>query len=548
MAHSSSIPKTRKSNEGRFKFSSFVAFALALVLSPAAKAQSIEKMSLEEKVGQTMIWTYGGTTFSSTLKQTLKRYKIGSLIAFSRNIRSATQVARFNSAAQAYARKELKVPLFLMIDQEGGSVTRVKIGTPQPSALALSRAEPEFIENYAKTSAELLAALGFNVNLAPVLDLTDPSTSSFIANRSFGNDPDRVAHLALAYARGLDKGGVLPTAKHFPGHGGVVADSHVGAVKKLATLEELESRDWVPFIEFFDASFPRAVMMAHMSLPNVDPSGVPATYSPMIIQDHLRERLGFQGLVLTDDLEMSGGAISDDIGERTIRAFLAGNDLLLLAGSPKNQKRAFEAMVEAVKSGRISMERLDETVKRVLAAKASIKPFGFAPKRALESKERLKTLAREVMRKNFREGVKGKTARWPKLDEDAEVLVLSADRGFFSHFRSRHQGKARLMELSPKNLSQAATMIAKHPFAIFYASGTQTARWLNGLSPNLREKIVVVNCNEPGKLEAPDSFLTVVDLNSHSPESGGWLAEVMATPIEERRPAEEPREPAAIEP
>src|SRR5690606_34249198 len=124
--------------------------------------------------------------------------------------------------------------------------------------------------------------------------------------------------------------------------------------------EDLEARDLIPFAQFAQTPFPKAVMMAHIALPNIDPSGIPATYSSIVIGELLRSRIGYKGLVFTDDLEMGGASISNDIGERAVKAFLAGNDMLMLAGSPKNQKRAFEAVLGAVKSGRISKERLDE--------------------------------------------------------------------------------------------------------------------------------------------------------------------------------------------
>ena len=499
-------------------------------------------MTIEEKVGQTMIWTFAGTSFSAQTQEMLRRYQLGALIAFSRNIKSNSGIAKFNLEAQKFASRKLKAPLMLMIDQEGGTVTRVRVGTPLPSALALGRMQnAQFVENYAQTNAELLTALGFNVNLAPVMDMSNPSSNSFISNRVFGADPEDVTELSLAYAKGLSLGGMIPTAKHFPGHGGMVNDSHVKTAKKLATLEELEKKDLMPFMRYAGQSYPRALMMAHMTLPNIDASGVPATYSSKIIQEILREKYEYKGLVITDDLEMGGASVSPDLGERAVRAFLAGNDMLMLAGHPRNQRKAFEAMVAAVKTGRIPMDRLNESVARILEVKAQLKKplLQVEEKKSIDIKTKLEALSREIMRKNFKEAVKSKSSQWPAIDSDTQVMVLSSDRRFYASFKRQFKGKTDFRSLSPETLDRAANEIAdkRSAMAVFYASGSKTAKWLDQLSPELRAKIIVVNCNNPGKIEDQSGFLDVLSINSHSPEAGGWLADELNLPSDIRTPA-----------
>lgn len=566
MPHRISIQKMLIAIEECFKFSSFVACIFCLAFGLPTNAQTVErrleKMSPEEKVGQLMIWTFAGTEFTQANRDILSRYKLGAYIAFSRNIKSIAQIARFNSAAQNFAIKKLKAPLFLMIDQEGGSVTRVKVGTPIPSALALSHVpDAKIIEEFAKTNGELLSTIGFNMNLAPVMDLSNPTVDTFIANRSFGDDPTEVSESAMAYARGISAAGMIPTAKHFPGHGGVVADSHTGIPKKLETLEELEARDWVPFTHYAAAEFPKAIMMAHMSLPGVDPSGVPATYSPIIIKDQLRGKLGFTGLIITDDLEMGGASISTDMGERAVRAFLAGNDMLMLAGLLKNQKKAYDSVLAAVRSGRISKERLDESVKRILELKdrPRFAKVMFEEKKSREIKTKVESLSKQIMQKNFKDSLDSKSSQWPQIRGDNEVLVMSADPRFYNHFSENLNGKATFLKLSPSTMDQARSELTKSQYSlvVYYASGSKTAKWLTGLTPEIRTKILVVNCNHPGKIEAQDTFLTVMNLNSHSPEAGGWLARALSAPPDMRLPAsrgtqtsvDKPNEePAPLEP
>jgi beta-N-acetylhexosaminidase len=501
-------------------------------------------MSIEQKVGQLMIWTFSGSEFGPQIEDTLVKYQLGALIAFSRNIPSSVQIAQFNAQAQAFAHKHLKAPLMLMVDQEGGTVTRVRVNTPIPSALALGRMQnPAFAEDYAKMNAELLATLGFNVNLSPVLDVSDPNIDTFMANRVFGDDPHLVMETGLATAKGISESGVLPVGKHFPGHGGHVKDSHKGTPTKTATLEELEERDLIPFRNFIAADFPRAIMMAHLSLPKIDATGVPATYSRKVIQDILRGKYGYDGLVITDDLEMSGASISPNLGERAVRAFLAGNDMLMLAGHPRNQKIAFEAMVKAVKTGRIPLSRLDESVARILDVKDKIKPmnFKFERKKILDVKTKIEAMSREVMEHNFKQSTDGQTTRLPQINPNTKVTVFSSDPRFLRMFKQKFAGHGRLMRLTSKNLGKVSEEIQNTgtQFAIFYASGTVTARWVQKLNEQLKVKTLVVNCNNPGKISRQTDFISVLNINSPSPESGGWLAEILNKPPKLRAPAME---------
>ena len=514
-------------------------------------------MTIEQKVGQVFIWTYAGTALNPRTLAWLEKYQPGALIVFSRNIQSPMQIAKFNFEMQRQALVKRRVPYFLMIDQEGGTVTRLKTAVPLPSALALGKMEDKkFIQNFGKATAEVLHSLGFNVNLAPVLDITNPDRDSFIGNRAFGEDPDTVAEIVSAYAQGINEGGLIPTAKHFPGHGGVMQDSHQTMPKKLSTYAELADRDLVPFADYAQEDYPRAVMMAHLSLPNIDPTGVPATYSHILIQDYLRAKLEYTGLVITDDLEMSGASIEKDVGERAIKAFLAGNDMLMLAGSPAHQKRAFTAVLDAVRSGRISAGRLKESVSRILNYKNEMKvaAFAFDDKKTREAVVRLETLSREVLKKNFQLALESKNSAEGKetstLNPGSEVLVLSADKRFFESFRGAYQGPAKFFALTPQTLPRIASELAKPQFevAIFYATGMQTARWLSRLSPELKSKMIIINANHPGEIEAQPSFLGVYNINSLNPESGASLADRLGSneparnPADGRTPATEPSE------
>lgn len=511
-------------------FSHFSSYAQ----TPQTAQDLANKMNTEQKVGQVMIWSFLGTEYTSQLDETLTRYQPGALILFRRNITGNAQVAKLNGDLQRAAQKKLKSPLFLMIDQEGGVVTRVRVGTPIPSALALGKvSDATLIENFARTKGDMLSALGFNVNLAPVMDISNPDKDSFIGNRTFGDDPTTVTDFSMAYSKGLNAAGIVPTGKHFPGHGGTITDSHQAVPRKESTADELEGRDFIPFKKFSESSYPRFVMMAHLSLPNVDPQGVPATYSPVIIKEHLRDKLGFNGVIVTDDLEMLGAAISPNVGERAVRAFLAGNDMLMLAGSPRNQRLAFRAMLQAVNDGRISRDRLNESVVRILEAKSQLKlsPAKIDERKALLAARKLEVLSRDVMQKNFKTAMEGRR-EWPEMKPDTRAVVFSSTRGFFMNFEKFFKGKSKLYPLTPNTIDGVADELAneKVQLAVFYASGSKTARWLSNLTPALKAKLIVVNCNHSGEVEDQESFLSVLNLNSHSPESGMWLAQELNKP------------------
>ncbi|NJL23838.1 MAG: glycoside hydrolase family 3 protein [Calothrix sp. SM1_5_4] len=248
-----------------------------------------------------------------------------------------------------------------------------------------------------------------------------------------------MSEMTLAYSKGLNAGGVLPTAKHFPGHGGTSQDSHQTTPRKMSSLEELQKRDFVPFEKFTEVIFPRAIMMAHLSLPKIDASGVPATYSSTIIKNQLRDVIGYDGLVITDDLEMSGAAIKGDIGERAIKAFLAGNDMLMLAGSPRNQRKAFLDMVKAVHSGRIPLSRLNESVTRILEAKSqySLEPVKLDEKKVLTAFKKINTLSLEVLKRNFKVASAVAHRGWPEVTGSTRVTVFSASGLFHQNSRRR---------------------------------------------------------------------------------------------------------------
>jgi len=507
---------------------------------PTTKVEPAEailgKLSLKQKVGQLLILGYSGTSYQMSLQRVLPTFEPGALIAFGRNIKSMRQISELNRQAQLHALKLNGLPLFIMVDQEGGSVARVKTRPPMPSALAMGMTgDDELATRMGHLMGHLLATLGFNFNLAPVLDIGDPNRPNFIGNRAFGGEPQMVSRMATSFSAGLAEAKIVPTAKHFPGHGGLVQDSHKTTPRKLLSLEELEATDLVPFKRFSELPFPSSIMVAHVAYPNIDDSGLPAAFSPVIITDILREKLGYQGLVITDDIEMLGAGGAGGVGERAVKAVEAGCDMVMVAWSPHRQRDAFRALVQAVEDGRITEERLNSSVLRIIRAKLKFDKPGpqlAAPEFKVKLNSHLSAL-REVTRKVHRLNFIRSSNELIQLNNDVSetqsFLVFTSDPAFFKSFKDGTKNPAKFMRLTPRSIKDVEGLLAGSPDAlgIYYASGTATARKLNSIPRNLAARMYIVNATYPGAIENPDRFRAVIQLNSLEPTSGQWLAEAL---------------------
>ncbi|WP_100012703.1 glycoside hydrolase family 3 protein [Lentibacillus sediminis] len=344
-------------------------------------------MTLEEKIGQLFIvHVYGKTPTDpnyeqinmnnnrggKNFKEVIENYHIGGVIYFNwtDNIGIPVDTAQVNALSNGLQEiamdQRSEIPLFISTDQEGGIVQRVTSpGTVFPGNMALGATRSEA---YAAESAgilgEELKSLGINMNFAPVADVNINPANPVIGVRSFGEDPGLVSRLAVAQVNAYQEENIIPSAKHFPGHGDTNVDSHYGLPIIDHDLETLHEVDLAPFKAAIDAGVD-SIMTAHIVVPALDDSGLPATLSEPILTDLLRGEMGFEGLIVTDSLGMSGANVVPE-DRVAIEAFKAGNDILL---NPPNVELAYNSMMEAVESGEISEERVDESVYRILEAK-----------------------------------------------------------------------------------------------------------------------------------------------------------------------------------
>lgn len=331
----------------------------------------IENMTLKEKVGQLFQIGFSGTEVTENLKDMIENYHVGGIIYFSRNIKSPEQTARLSNEIQELAvESKPGLPLIISADQEGGTVTRLNGGTHFPGNMVLGAAgDSSLAEKAGKAVALELKNVGINMNLAPVLDVNNNPDNPVIGVRSFGEDPELVARLGSSYSRGLQGEGVISCGKHFPGHGDTDADSHLNLPVIDHNRDRLDEIELLPFCKAIDEGID-SIMTAHISFPTIEPeANLPATLSRNVLTGLLREELGYEGLIITDCMEMN--AIADTYGtvEGAVRTVLAGSDTVLISHSYEKQKKAIEMMLLAVKSGRISEKRIDGSVKRILQLK-----------------------------------------------------------------------------------------------------------------------------------------------------------------------------------
>ncbi len=341
----------------------------------ATPEEHLQRMTLEQKVGQLMVGFFEGPVLHDALKTQLAKLHPGGVILYSisGNTENPHQIAKLNRALQAEAMKNGDLPLFISIDQEGGRVTRLTQGvTVFPGNMALGASGSERLAAATATvMARELRLLGINMNFAPVMDVNSNPANPIIGIRSFSSDPVLAARLGKAMLAPYRREKVICVAKHFPGHGDTSLDSHLSLPLAAQTREELEKSALPPFYAMIEGGVP-AVMTAHIVVPAIDASGLPATLSPAVLQ-MLRQRLGEDGLIITDSLSMGAIDRSWGMDEAAILAFQAGADILLFGADqrhrPEEQIAVHKALVEAVKSGRISLSRLDESLCRIIKAK-----------------------------------------------------------------------------------------------------------------------------------------------------------------------------------
>ncbi|QUG43320.1 beta-N-acetylhexosaminidase [Psychrobacillus sp. INOP01] len=337
------------------------------VFTEFEEAVNLSDLSLEEKVGQMIFAGIKGTTITNETKKIISTHQVGGIILFKDNLKNANQsVSLLNSIKQENIKN--KVPLFLGVDEEGGRISRLPELTKLPTSENLGKLNDASLSyNIGKLLGKELSAFGFNLDFAPVLDINSNPDNPIIGDRSFGTDAEIVSKLGLQLMKGIQSEQVISVVKHFPGHGDTAVDSHKELPIIQKSLADLHVLELIPFTRAVEQGA-EVIMIGHILLPKID-SAYPASISKEIITDVLREQLGFEGIIITDDMTMKAILNTFEISEAAVSAVKAGNDIVLVAHDYANVKKAKEAILQAIEAGEITEQRIDESVKRILSIK-----------------------------------------------------------------------------------------------------------------------------------------------------------------------------------
>lgn len=337
-------------------------------LSPEEKVDKlVANMSDADKVGQLLMIGIHGKTLNDDAKFMLNEYRVGGIILFDRNMESKDQVKSLITDINKTSKSAGLTPLFIGIDQEGGAVARMEDQLIKvPPAEELGKEPIEQAVSLAKQSGTELKDLGFNINFAPVADL------GLTYGRSFSTNPDDVVRYASAVGKAYDEAGLWYSYKHFPGIGKTDVDLHADTSVVPVSKETLLNEDTKVFVDLIKQSKPNtyAIMVSHAMYPQIDPDH-PSSLSKAIITDWLRKDMGYNGVVVTDDMDMGALAKHYTFSDMAVQSILAGSDILLVCHEYEHMQEAYNGLMKAVKDGRISKERLDESVKRILLMKMS---------------------------------------------------------------------------------------------------------------------------------------------------------------------------------
>ena len=368
-----------------------VLFCLALVPCAPAEEESrtgsgderirslVDSMTLREKVAQMIVvrpevlaGVSGPVTVArEATREAFDRCPVGGIIYMGSNLKNPEQVKQLCSDMQKISMDRIGLPVFLCVDEEGGTVARVSGNrdfgiSPVPRMSKIGAAgDPEKAREAGEKIGTYLSGLGFNVDFAPVADVLTNPKNTVVRARSFGSDPELVTEMTGAFFEGLSSKGVLACYKHFPGHGATAEDSHKGFAASKRTLEQLRQSELVPFQDAADRGVP-FIMSGHITAAKVTGKKTPASLSPELLTGLLREEMGYDGIIITDSLSMGAITKNYSLKKAAVMAVLAGNDMLLMPGSLKT---CVSAIVEAVEEGEIPEERIDEAVCRIIRAK-----------------------------------------------------------------------------------------------------------------------------------------------------------------------------------
>lgn len=360
----------------------FLFFICSLAPLRAQNDDLLNGLSLEQRVAQLFMVNLYGAGLTEAGRDFLMRYQPGGVVLLGENISTPDAVTRLTNSYQQTIKDAGGIPLLVSVDQEGGPISHLQDGftTFPTSELLTAAGDADLAHATGAAIADELSAVGVNMDLAPIADLETNPNNPIIVRRSFGSDPVLVSPMVAAFIEGMQGAGVISTAKHFPGHGESSTDSHTGLPVINLTRERLEQVELAPFRAAIDSGV-GAIMVAHIWYPALESQpDLPASLSANVVTGLLRDELGYDGIIMTDALDMDAIDTTYNYSDAVLQAVEAGVDLVIAAHiSLDAQQQAIQALIDAVHAGTISEERINESARRILTAKAQYNLLDWQP-------------------------------------------------------------------------------------------------------------------------------------------------------------------------
>ena len=431
-------------------------------------------MDLQTMIGQMICVGFEGTQAPETLLELIRTYKIGNIALFAHNFENKEQAQALISQLRNFIIDQTGYPPLLSVDQEGGMVTRFsKDFTHFPGAMATAATgETANARRIAYATGLEHLAVGLTADLAPVVDVNTNPNNPVIGVRSYGDTPETVTDYAMEFLAGLEDAGVLSMLKHFPGHGDTSQDSHFALPRVDKTMEELMNCELVPYIEGIKRGAP-AIMTSHIVYPAIDPSGLPATMSPALMHGLLREKLGFQGIIRTDDLEMEAIREKYGIIPGALAAAKAGVDIMSISRSPHLGGELAALIAEEIESGHMDKAIVEAAFERIVRCKNKyfFTPDEKRPALSIVGCEAHRALASKISRQSialYREGTSG-------LDVTGRVLVIGTNAFNQTNIRNPLLLELNMPTLLAKRLCGEGMTIAIKPTEVEMAAVMEKA-------------------------------------------------------------------------
>jgi beta-N-acetylhexosaminidase len=489
----------------------FLSFEISTAYAQADEIVSIiASMTLEHKVGQMFMVNLYGADLTDAGREMLETWRPGVVVLLESNIQSPIQIARLTNAYQQTITNVGGVPLFVATDQEGGVIARLRDGfTTFPAPMLLTAADdPDLTYRVGQAMAGELQAVGVNMDLAPVADLLTNINNPIIGRRSPGSDPEMVGSMISSLIAGMQSTGVMATTKHFPGHGDTSEDSHVVLPQISFGQDRLESIELAPFISAIDAGT-GAIMVAHIWYPAFDPGEpIPSSLSYSIVTGLLRVHLGYDGIIMTDALDMDAVDTRYTPEDASILAVKAGVDLIAIGANAGEaiQSRAMQAVVNDVRSGEIDEAQIDASVRRIISAKALFNVLNWTPLDPNTTEEHIFEQANEdIVEEMFHSGVTLTHNRGdllPILSGDSVAIVFPANRNIIRRECSSYNDNIRFLGVSDyptdDEITSARTLSAQVEKLVVFANDAydneSETMLVNALPP---DKVINVALRSP---------------------------------------------------